>query len=431
MKKCLLSLLIFISYSQFFLYSQTITSKSTGGLWDDVNTWIGGVVPGQNNDVVIDGTVSVNQTCNIRSLTINSGKIFQPYSYYGVYTVNLSGSLTNNGIIRLNPNGNIFDISVAGNVTNNGQWDSRNLAFGGTSTQYISQGQGKFFNTALRKRNWDNSTYSTNKVVATSNITLKGDFELNGFYNSSWQNGILDMSGYTLTLAGTARVLYGTVQNAAHLYLTESSRLESIEFTGNMTLHGTGFIFNSDVYFNDVVTIADTLQPWPYYSPRVNFKGSIINNGIIRSHKDGQFLDIVVWGNVNNNGTWQTRNALFPAKYNQVISQTSGKSFETDIYKRDIDNIGYSTGKLTAGSDLIFKGTFYLNSIISSSWVWSEFDMAGYSLYMMGSANIVYGTVKNATHLYMSENSRLESINFDGTMTLHNAIRIFNSECGL
>lgn len=428
MKIKLLSVMLFSLIPFFIISPQTITSKSTGGFWNDVNTWIGGVIPNQNNDVIIDGDVTVNVEANMKNLTVNSGKVFQPHDYYGVYNVYCYGSITNNGTIRLNPNGNLFDILVTGNVTNNGKWDSRNLAFAGTGVQYLSHGAGKQLNTAMRKRSWDNSTYSTNKVVATSNITLIGDFELNGVYNAAWQSGIFDMAGYTLTLASSARVLHGIVQNATHLYVTESSRLESIEFSGNMTLHGRGFIYNNDVYFNDAVTIADTLQPWPYYSPTVNFRGNVINNGIIRWHKDGQFLDIVAWSNIHNNGVWQSRILFAPAKNNQVITQTSGKSFETEIRKRNTDNVSYLTGKLTAGSDLTFKGFVDLQGIVSSSWAWGALDMAGYSLYMKGNADICYGTIKNAAHLYMSENSRLESINFEGDMTLHNAVRIYNSE---
>lgn len=428
MKKMLLVFLFLILIPVSTLSPQTISSKSTGGMWDDVNTWVGGVVPGANNDVIINGTVIVNQTCNIKSLTINSGQTLQAHTYYGVYTINASGDVINNGIIKITPGGNTLDLLVTGNVTNNGQWDSRYLCFVGQYTQYISQGQGKFFNTTIRKRDYGNSTYATNVITASSNITLKGDFEINGVYNSAWQKGLFDMKGYTLTLASSARVLYGIVKDASHLYVTENSRLEDIEFTGDMTLHGSGRIFNSEVYFNGTVTIADTLQPYPYYSPRVNFLGNIINNGIIRSHKDGQFLDLVAWSNVHNNGIWQTRVSYFPCKNIQYISQTSGKVFSTEIYKRNYDNTSYSLVNLIAGSDLTFGSNVDLQGVINNKWEWGTLDMAGYSVNLKGQGRIYTGTVKNIPHLYMYEDSRLENVNFDGDITLHNAVRIYNSE---
>ena len=52
----------------------TITSTTAGGYWKDVSTWIGGVVPTENDHVVIDGTVILDgygHKCN--NLTINAG----------------------------------------------------------------------------------------------------------------------------------------------------------------------------------------------------------------------------------------------------------------------------------------------------------------------------------------------------------------------
>jgi hypothetical protein len=418
---------LFLSASFSSVFCQTITSKSGGGLWDDVNTWVGGIIPGTNNDVIIDGAVTVNQTCNIRNLTINAGKIFQPYNYYGEYAVYVSGNITNNGVIRFNPNGNQFDFSVNGNVYNYGQWDSKLLAFAGTGIQYIAQGTGKFFNTTIRKRNFDNITAAGSKVTAQSDITLKGNFELNGIISSSWTNGTFDMGGYNLTLAASATVLYGTVLNASHLYITEDSRLQDVEFSGNMTLHGTGKIYNGEVYFNGNVTIADTLQPYPYYSPKVTFRGNIINNGIIREHVNGQTITIVAFGGIINNGIWRPAATYLPAKNNQVISQTAGKIFEGYFFGRDLDNISYSSGSLSAGSDLTFSSRFDLNGILNGTWTWGSINMAGYSLSLKGSGSIFNGTVKNSARLYMTEDSRLESVFFDGNVILNNNIRIYDN----
>lgn len=428
MKKLFLFFLVFLFISHPYFFSQTITSTTTGGLWDYTGTWVGGVIPGQNNDVIIDGTVTVNQTCNIRNLTINSGKILQPNNYYGTYTINITGNITNNGTIRLNPSGNNFDILVTGNVQNNGYWETRTLAFGGQNTQFISNSAGKFLITSMRKRNWGDITYSTNKIIAASDIILKGDFELNGVVNNVWTGGILDMAGYSLTLASSASVLNGMVQNVPHLFVIENSRLENIEFSGDMTLHGTGRIYNSEVYFNGTITIADTLQPYPYYSPRVNFRGNIINNGIIRAHKDGQTLDLAAWGNVHNNGIWQTRIAYFPGKNTQMISQSPGMFFQGEIRKRDMSNFTYTSGGLVAASDLTFNNDVDLQGVIIDTWGWGSIDMAGFSLYLQANGNIYYGTVKNVPHIYMMENSRLESVNFNGDVVLHNRVRIYNSE---
>jgi hypothetical protein len=50
-------------------------STAKGGLWNDVNTWVGGVVPVDYDSVTIaDGaTVVVNQTVNLKGLRIGQG----------------------------------------------------------------------------------------------------------------------------------------------------------------------------------------------------------------------------------------------------------------------------------------------------------------------------------------------------------------------
>ncbi len=42
----------------FSSYSKTITSKSQGGLWNEITTWEGGVVPTQTDDVIINSIVT-------------------------------------------------------------------------------------------------------------------------------------------------------------------------------------------------------------------------------------------------------------------------------------------------------------------------------------------------------------------------------------
>ena len=73
MKRTIILLTLLVALPAF---GATITSTTNGGNWEDAATWIGNVVPGATDDVVIDGTVSVTNsasTCN--ALTINAGKV--------------------------------------------------------------------------------------------------------------------------------------------------------------------------------------------------------------------------------------------------------------------------------------------------------------------------------------------------------------------
>ncbi|HMG93435.1 MAG TPA: T9SS type A sorting domain-containing protein [Chryseolinea sp.] len=75
--------------------------------WDDVNNWCGGVVPTIDTDVVIPAgilfppTVSSATTALCRNLTIDNGATLTVSS---PRQINVSGNLTNNGILTVNGN---------------------------------------------------------------------------------------------------------------------------------------------------------------------------------------------------------------------------------------------------------------------------------------------------------------------------------------
>ena len=60
MKKLYLSMALILVLTFSTSYSQTITSTTSGGLWSSGDTWVGGVVPGNDNDVVINGPVQLD-----------------------------------------------------------------------------------------------------------------------------------------------------------------------------------------------------------------------------------------------------------------------------------------------------------------------------------------------------------------------------------
>ncbi|MFA6597044.1 MAG: hypothetical protein WCS69_04915, partial [Ignavibacteriaceae bacterium] len=124
-----------------FIYMQAqvtpgmITSTISGGNWDATTTWIGGVVPTETDNVVIDGEVVVNNsTAKCFNLTINSGKTLTKDNDWRKLSV--IGDLTNNGVITEN-NYSTFDIEITGNIINNGTWERGNLIFSGTNDNKI------------------------------------------------------------------------------------------------------------------------------------------------------------------------------------------------------------------------------------------------------------------------------------------------------
>lgn len=99
MKKILLILLV--GLFQNFIFGATITSTATGGNWNSGSSWVGGVVPGAADDVVIasGSTITVNTNVSARSITV-SGTMSIPADT----NVSINSSL----IVVTSPSGNIF-----------------------------------------------------------------------------------------------------------------------------------------------------------------------------------------------------------------------------------------------------------------------------------------------------------------------------------
>ncbi len=125
---CMLLLSAVLSFGQ-------ITSTSSGGYWKDTSTWIGGIIPVDTNDVVIDGNVILDgygHACN--NLTINSGD-----TLYNISTssnnLKIYGNILNNGTVLVKAS---YTLYPYGDIVNNGAWDtySTKLEYG-TSDELI------------------------------------------------------------------------------------------------------------------------------------------------------------------------------------------------------------------------------------------------------------------------------------------------------
>ena len=104
----------------------TISSTAIGGLYSSPATWVGGVVPFNDDAIIADGaTVTVDQVVNVRDLTVGGGTS-------GILHWNATGNgltVTRNLLVNPGANLNMFTaaaahpgvtINVGGNFTNNG-----------------------------------------------------------------------------------------------------------------------------------------------------------------------------------------------------------------------------------------------------------------------------------------------------------------------
>ena len=137
MKKLILLIVAFVSAG--LSYGQ-IVSTSAGGNWSAPATWVGGVVPNANTDVIIKGTVLHNNKKDAcRNLTIQKGAVLTTLSpQVNGWPLNIHGNLVNKGTIKNNDAGNWLQITIYKNFVNDGKCVNYGIGFKGESDQTIS-----------------------------------------------------------------------------------------------------------------------------------------------------------------------------------------------------------------------------------------------------------------------------------------------------
>lgn len=77
--------------------ADTIFSTTTGGNWNETSTWEGGVVPTANDDVSIEGIVTIDASSECKSLTIKNEKKLNNDN--SAHTFIIHGNMTNHGSV--------------------------------------------------------------------------------------------------------------------------------------------------------------------------------------------------------------------------------------------------------------------------------------------------------------------------------------------
>lgn len=401
-------LLLFVSTG----FSQTITSTTTGGNWEDGSTWVGGVVPNQGNDVVINGTVSVtNSNSSCKNITINTGKFLQNGGGLGWVWLRVFGNITNNGTIRNNPAANAFDLDLYGDIHNNGTWKPQETHIGTKKIQYISQAVGTVFEGRFALTDWNGAKDTNGKLVATSSITINNTFDLQWRY--------IDMNGNSLTLKAQGGLFWGTIMNASDIYLRDSSYFYNTIVDGpTTTLHGIARI-DGNVHFYANIINADTMQHTGglgWVTPV--FYGNLTNNGLIRMNPVNNWgLNLDIRGDIHNNGIWRPSATYVATKKLQHISQTTGKAFENQFTIRDGNGYVDTNGSLIATTPLTFSHELNMN--------WRYIDMDSFPVTMTAAGHLSWGTIKNVPDIYFRDSSFFYNTVVEGTTTtLHGIARI-------
>jgi hypothetical protein len=115
----------------------SITSAPSGGLWSDPSTWESGLVPGINDNVIIDSEVILDMDATVKTLQITeNGRLIEGDG--GPFSLTILGMLQNDGVLGspvTDPNSSEsedIDLSVEGDFVNNGTVHNGSNTVGGT-----------------------------------------------------------------------------------------------------------------------------------------------------------------------------------------------------------------------------------------------------------------------------------------------------------
>ncbi|MDD3793830.1 MAG: M15 family metallopeptidase [Candidatus Gracilibacteria bacterium] len=286
-----------------YVSAATIESTTTGGNWDDSNTWIGGIIPGNGDDIIINSTVIItgNTTLN-GNVTINSdGRLNINSELY------LNGNISNNGEIS----GYIY---ANGILENNGIWNGYiNSIQDGT----IELSGSNDFNDLYLYIQSNSTIYSNGLTINTIylepsiNLTVLPNTIIRTKYSSIFYGNIINGENLSLELTGgyndfnfTGKIGKITINNEQNnevslyrlngeiedLEIYSPSRLQNYYYennlNGNVTINSNGKLYiESSLYLNGNILNNGEISGYLYANGILENNG--IWNGYINSIQDG------------------------------------------------------------------------------------------------------------------------------------------------
>jgi hypothetical protein len=409
MKKYILTLLATLIC--LFLFAD-ISSTTTGGdrCWNTQATWIGGIIPGASDNVIINAVVQVNSNVSCNNLTVGVSGVVENISWAS-YTLTVQGKLANAGIVRNNLSVGLLTCNIAGHIVNSGSMSLKSMYLTGNANQTLT----------------NTGTMNPANLIdnnPTSSITLLADLVL--------PTVLVNLGGAILILnsgAGTydLSMSSGSLKNAviqggsgATLSLSAGSYLENVNIN-EIVFAGT-IMVSSNVTIGTLINTG-TLTTYAFASNTLLINEGLENHGSIINNPTSGHFTVNLAGHLANYGTL--------SNYAMYLSNSGQISLWQDPDSPAISCANFMSEPTSANyqalSDLRFSGTgvdFKDHTLILNT------DSETYNLYMSS------GSLKNAViqggsgaTLSLSAGSYLENVNineivFAGTIMVSSNVTI-------
>lgn len=290
------------------------------------------------NDIILQGTCQIgdNNVLFIGNLVVNG--VLQNYSST-TYNCSINDGIINNGTIRDNPINYYLNLSITGDIENNGIWSNEYIGLFGIKEPHISCGTGCIFTV-----DYFYCSDSTSTVYFYSDI---------GFLNSVIDlasNNLILLNGGQLSLDGSLLYTGTIIGNNAVLYMQNNANIQDIDIY-NIELQGVCQIADSNVDFFGATLITGTLQNYPSTTYTVRFHNDVINNGVIQNGATNN-LEIYIAGDIYQNGIWNNGRIYLNGSGNQHITCAAATNFDLNYF--DVYNAGRS---IYLDSDVQFLST--------------------------------------------------------------------------
>ncbi|MBI5540123.1 MAG: gliding motility-associated C-terminal domain-containing protein [Bacteroidia bacterium] len=365
------------------LNASSISSTITTGNWSSTASWVGGVIPGINDSVIIvnGANITLNANSVIYKITINTGG-----------TLNLSDkTLTLQGNTNLGGNCGIWGtlnlntgtIQQTGNFINYGTFNcgTGTVIFNGTDGQGIEGNTvSTFYN--LRSMN-TNAAVGKGLSAHPVNTIIKGNFIADGTFNRNSQgnpNSTVTFDGNTQLSGAYSFYLNHVVINAG---ATVNAGSKTIYLYGNWTSNGTficgtGTISVKYDTYSSCQPISQTIyQAFPDLNPFWNIDVSKTSGSASPiTGVDNTLGNLYVSNNFTvSNGTWNANGvkrlyvkgnfvvnpvATYTASTGRVLMTGTNAttpqtlSCNSSLYKVTIDNSGAGV-KLATNINITFE----------------------------------------------------------------------------